>query len=316
MKTMIKSAAVAVAMMGLGVAQAAAEYPERQVTMIVPFSAGGGSDRVARTVDRFWQEQTGASFNFQYQPGAAGAVGTAEISRANPDGYTVGIVNLPNMVVQPVAGTGTFALDGFDYIGRVNADPIVLMVPENSPYQTIEELLAAAKEAPGTMTLAITGTMGAAHLAALQMMEGAGVEVTLVPTQGGSNTVARIAGGHVTAGLIGLGLYTSQENGRALAVTAAKRSDFTPDVPTFTEKDIPIDLSTARIIVAPKGLPDDVLAYLRTNLQSVTESEGFIAASADQGQGAIWQDGAALEAAVMAMEQSTTTLLRKYELID
>ncbi|WP_323766303.1 tripartite tricarboxylate transporter substrate binding protein [Marinovum sp.] len=316
MKTMIKSGVLAVAMLGLGVAQAAAEYPERQVTMIVPFGAGGGSDRVARTVDRFWQEQTGESFNFKYQPGAAGAVGTAEISRAKPDGYTVGIVNLPNMVVQPVAGTGTFALDSFDYIGRVNADPIVLMVPETSPYQTLEAFLAAAKDAPGTMTLAITGTMGAAHLAALQMMDGAGVEVTLVPTQGGSNTVARIAGGHVTAGLIGLGLFTSQENGRALAVTAAERSDFTPDVPTFSEKGIPIDLSTARIIVAPEGLPDDVLTHLRETLQSVTESEGFVAASADQGQGAIWQDGAALEQAVMAMEQSTTELLRKYELID
>jgi len=316
---MIRTVSLAVAaavVAGLSASPAAADFPERQITMIVPFGAGGGSDRVARTVDRFWQEQTGESFNFQYQPGAAGAVGTDAIARAQSDGYTIGIVNLPNMVVQPVSGSATFSLDGFDYLGRVNSDPIVLMVPESSRYETLEDFIAAAQEAPGTMTLAITGTLGAAHLAALQMMEGAGIEVTLVPTQGGANTVARIAGGHVSAGLIGLGLFTNQESGRALAVTSAERSDFAPDVPTFTEKDVPIDLATARIIVAPDGLPDDALAYLRSTLESVTLSEGFAAASAEQGQGAIWQSGDELEAAVLAMEEDISALLRKYELID
>lgn len=315
MKNLIKSAALIAAMVMPGFAQAD-DFPDSQITMIVPFGAGGGSDRVARTVDQFWLEVTGESFNFQYQPGAAGAVGTDAISRADADGYTIGIVNLPNMVVQPVSGSATFSLDDFDYIGRVNSDPIVLMVPESSPYQTLEDFVAAATEAPGTLTLAITGTLGAAHLAALQMMDGAGIEVTLVPTQGGANTVARIGGGHVSAGLIGLGLFTNQENGRALAVTSDERSSFVPDVPTFTEMGIPVVLATARIIVAPDGLPDDALSYLRTTLQSVTESDGFITASAAQGQGAIWQDGAALEAAVMAMQESTTDLLRSYELID
>lgn len=315
MKKLIQSAAFAATLIVPGIALSA-DFPDSQITMIVPFGAGGGSDRVARAVDQFWLEETDASFNFQYQPGAAGAVGSDAIARADADGYTVGIVNLPNLVVQPVSGSATFSLDDFAYIGRVNSDPIVLMVPDSSPYQTLDDLVAAATEAPGTMTLAITGTLGSGQLAALAMMEGAGIEMTLVPTQGGANTVARIGGGHVTAGLIGLGLFTNQENGRALAVTSQERSSFAPDVPTFTEMGVPVTMATARIIVAPAGLPDDALAYLRTTLQSVTESEGFINASAAQGQGAIWQDGAALEASVMAMEQSITDLLRKYELIE
>lgn len=315
MKKLIWSAAFAAALVGSWGAQAA-EFPDSQITMIVPFGAGGGSDRVARTVDRFWQEQTGESFNFQYQPGASGAVGTDAIARADADGYTIGIVNLPNMVVQPVSGAATFSLDGFDFIGRVNSDPVVLMVPESSSYQTLEDFIAAAKEAPGTLTLAITGTLGAGHLAALEMMEGAEIEVTLVPTQGGANTVARISGGHVSAGLIGLGLFTNQESGRSLAVTSEERSSFAPDVPTFTEMGVPVSLATARIIVAPAGLPEDALAYLRTTLQSVTESDGFIAASAEQGQGAIWQRGDALETSVMEMEESISILLRRYELIE
>ena len=238
MKNLTKLAAIAALVLGFGASQAAAEFPDRQITMIVPFGAGGGSDRVARTVDQFWQEKTGESFNFQYQPGASGAVGTAAIARAEADGYTVGIVNMPNLVVQPISGSATFALDDFDYIGGVNYDPMVLMVPEQSPFNSLEEFIAAAKEAPGTFTVAITGSLSVGHIGALELMEGAGIDVTLVPTQGGANTVARVAGGHVTAGIIGLGLFTTQESGRALGITSKERSEFAPDIPTFAEKGI------------------------------------------------------------------------------
>jgi tripartite-type tricarboxylate transporter receptor subunit TctC len=316
MTRQIACAALAAAFCVFGGPQATAQSSGGQITMIVPFDAGGGSDRVARTVDQFWQEQTGTGFNFRYQPGAAGAVGTASVASAAPDGTTLGIINLPNLVIQPLAGSGAFSLDDFDFIGRVNTDPIVLMVPDSSPYQTVEEFVEFAKGAPGTMTLAFTGALGAGHIAALQMMDGLGIEVTLVPTQGGANTIARIAGGHVTGGLIGLGLYLTQENGRALAVTSEERLDIAPDLPTFAEMGAPIEISTARIVVAPDGLPEDVLASLRSTLADVVTSEQFVAASAEQGQLAIWQDGAALEESVHAMEESVAAALRKFELID
>jgi len=316
MSRLIKTIGVAAALIGASVVQAAAEFPEQQITMIVPFGAGGGSDRVARTIDRFWQEETGQSFNFQYQPGASGAVGTDAIARAEPDGYTVGIVNLPNMIVQPVSGSASFALDDFDYIGRVNSDPMVLMVPDGSPYNTLEEFIAAAKEMPNTLTIAITGTFGAGQLAALQMMDAADIEATLVPTQGGANTAARIAGGHVSAGIIGLGLFTNQETGRALAVSSAERSDFAPDVPTFDEQGVTMDMALARVIVAPDGLPEEALTYLRDTLQEVTESQGFIEASREQSLGAVWQDGDALEDAVMSGQEQAARLLRQYGLIE
>jgi tripartite-type tricarboxylate transporter receptor subunit TctC len=312
----IKAVGIATALAAASAIPAAAEYPDQQITMIVPFGAGGGSDRVARTVDRFWQEETGQGFNFQYQPGAAGAVGTDAIARAEPDGYTTGIVNLPNMILQPISGSGAFALEDFDYIGRVNVDPIVLMVPESSPYATLDEFVAAATEMPGTLTLAITGTFGAAHIAALQLMEEADINVTLVPTQGGANTAARIAGGHVSAGLIGLGLFTNQEKGRALAVSSEDRSDFAPDVPTFAEQGVNLDTAVARIVVAPDGLPEAALSYLRGTLQKVTESQGFVDASREQSLGAVWQDGDALEEAVKASQEQSARLLREHGLID
>lgn len=309
MKNRTKFAAIAALVFGFGASQAVAEFPERQITMIVPFGAGGGSDRVARTVDQFWQEKTGESFNFQYQPGASGAVGTAAIARAEADGYTVGIVNMPNLVVQPISGSATFALDDFDYIGGVNYDPMVLMVPEQSPFNSLEEFIAAAKEAPGTFTVAITGSLSVGHIGALEMMEGAGIDVTLVPTQGGANTVARVAGGHVTAGIIGLGLFTTQESGRALGITSKERSEFAPDIPTFAEKGIPLDAAVQRVVLAPAGLPEEAKAYLRDNLQAVAESSGFIEASAEQGLGAEWQSGDDLRETVFSMQDSITQLL-------
>lgn len=316
MTNFMRTIGVAAALLGASIVPAAAEFPEKQITMIVPFGAGGGSDRVARTVDRFWQEASGQGFNFQYQPGAGGAVGTDAIARSDSSGYTIGIVNLPNMILQPLSGRATFSLDDFEFIGRVNSDPIVLMIPESSPYKTLDEFVTAAKEKPKVLTIAITGTFGAAQIAALQLMAGAKIEVTLVPTQGGANTAARIAGGHVSAGLIGLGLFTKQSTGRALAVSSAERSDFAPDLPTFNEQGVAMDMAVSRIIVAPDGLPKEALGYLRSTLQSVTEGQGFIDASRKQSLGAVWQDGAALEAEVTASQEQAEQLLRENGLIE
>lgn len=309
-------AAVAAVILGLGAVPAAAQFPEGRITMIVPFDAGGGSDRVARAVDQVWQEEGGQSFNFVYQPGAGGAVGTAAVAGAAADGYTIGIINMPNLVMQPLAGAGTFAITDFDYIGQVNFDPIVLMVPDASPFQTLEEFVDHARGAPGTMTLAFTGALGPGHIAALQLMDEFDIEVTLVPTQGGANTVARIAGGHVSGGLIGAGLFSTQPSGRALGVTSRDRLDSIPDVPTFVEAGGQVDAAVSRVVVAPAGLPDDALTFLRDKLGTVVNSPSFVQASADQGLIALWQDGAELEADVMAMEGSIAQLLRDFGLID
>lgn len=312
---LLRSLGVACLLVLMGSTNALAEYPERQITLIVPFGAGGGSDRVARTVDKFWTEQTGQSMSFQYKPGASGAIGTDAIARAPNDGYTIGIVNMPTMIIQPVSGAASFQLTDFDFIGKVNSDPLVLMVSDDSPYQTLEDFITAARENPNTLTLAITGTLSSAHIVALKLTEDAAIDLTLVPTQGGANTVARTAGGHVSAGLIGLGLFTRQENGRALAISGPNRSEFAPDLPTFTEQGINIDLTASRVFVAPRGLPAEALEYLRTNLAKTAQSEAFQAAFRTIGQGPVWQSGAELEQEALAQESEINALLKKYQLI-
>lgn len=294
---------------------ASAEFPEGQIDIIVPFGAGGGSDRVARTVDKHWQEATGEGFNFIYQPGAAGAVGTTALSRATADGQTIAIVNMPNLVIQPVSGAATFSLEDFTYIGQVNSDPIALVVPTDSKYQSLDDLLADAKENPGVLTLAITGALGTAHIAALDIMKSAEAQLTLVPTQGGANTVARVAGGHVTAGIIGLGLQTQQENLRALAVSGDERSEFTPDVPTFLEAGVETNMQTTRVILAPAGIPDEARDWLRETLSGVVQSDAFIEESRQSALAAVWIPGDELEAQVMAKRAVIEELLRENDLL-
>jgi len=294
---------------------ASAEFPEGQIDIVVPFGAGGGSDRVARMVDKHWQEATGEGFNFIYQPGAAGAVGTTALSRANADGQTIGIVNMPNLVIQPVSGAATFDLDDFTYIGQVNSDPIALVVPNSSKYQSLDDLVADARGNPGVLTLAITGALGTAHIAALDIMKSADAQLTLVPTQGGANTVARVAGGHVTAGIIGLGLQSQQENLRALAVSGDERSEFTPDVPTFIEAGIDTNMQTTRVILAPAGIPDEARDWLRETLAGVVQNDAFVEESRQNALAAVWIAGDVLQQQVTAQRSVIEGLLRENDLL-
>lgn len=311
-QSLTRKVAIGVAAAVISATTAFAEYPERQIDLIVPFGAGGGSDRVARIVDGGWSGETGTGWNFQYKPGAGGAIGSNAIATARNDGYTVGIVNLPNLAIQPISGAATFALDDFTYLGRVNVDPIALVVPSNSPYTTLEEFAAAAKENPKVLTLAITGTLGTAHIAALEIMRGSEIEVTLVPTQGGANTVARVAGGHVSAGIIGAGLASRQETLRTLAISGGKRSEAMPDVQSFSEAGYNVNSVTSRIFVGPKGMPDEAVSFLRENLGAVAQNDDIRAEFLKSGQIPVWQSGADLEAEVLTMDDEIRALLVEF----
>lgn len=307
-----KKIAIGLAATLVSATAAIAEYPERQIDLIVPFGAGGGSDRVARIVDGGWTSETGTGWNFQYKPGAGGAVGSDAIARARNDGYTVGIVNLPNLAIQPISGAASFKLEDFTYLGRVNVDPIAIVVPNDSPYQTLADFTAAAKENPKVLTLAITGTLGTAHIAALEIMRGSETEVTLVPTQGGANTVARVAGGHVSAGIIGAGLASRQETLRTLAISGGKRSEAMPDVPSFSESGYNVNSLTSRIFVGPKDMPEEAVSFLRQKLGAVAQNADIQAEFLKSGQIPVWQSGADLEAEVLAMGDEIRALLVEF----
>jgi len=255
---------LAVALVAL-VGVAFAQFPDRDITYVIAFNAGGESDITARLQQPYLEELLGVNVNIVNRPGGGGAVAWSEIQRSTkPDGYTVVGVNLPHIATQPMERTDTgFETDDFELIMWFQFTPNALLVRKESPFQTLDELIAYAKENPGSVTLGGSGSNTANHIAVLQLEQLAGIDLTYVPFTGTGPTVPALLGGHVTA----LMSYSpmavlQQDQVRTLAIASAERVSFLPDAPTFVEQGIDIVSGAHRGVAAPPGTPEDVVAAL------------------------------------------------------
>lgn len=250
-----------IALLGVAFAQ----FPERDITYVIPFNAGGESDITARLQQPHLEDILGVNVTIVNRPGGGGAVAWSENQRStDPDGYTIIGVNLPHITTQPMLRTDTgFETDNFEIITWFQFTPNALLVRENSPFQTLDELIAYAKENPGSVTLGGSGSNTANHIAVLQLEQLADIDLTYVPFTGTGPTVPALLGGHVTA----LMSYSpmavlQQDQVRTLAIASADRVSFLPDAPTFVEQGIDIVSGAQRGVAAPPGTPEDVVAAL------------------------------------------------------
>src|SRR3712207_2147599 len=165
----------------------AAEWqPDRPVTMIVAFAAGGGTDTAARTLARFMEKDLGQSVVVVNRPGAGGEIGWSELARARPDGYTIGFTNTPNIVTVPIERQARFRLEDFSPIANIVDDPGGIWVLADSPWRSLNELLEAARRAPGTLGYGTTGVGSDDHLAMLALERQTGAKFLHVPFAGSS----------------------------------------------------------------------------------------------------------------------------------
>ena len=281
MKTPLTALALA-----LSATVAFADYPEKPVEVIVGYSAGGGTDVMARTVAQFLEQELGdgASVVVKNMPGAGGQIGFTEVSEAAPDGYTLGTFNLPAALALAKDRAADYDVDSFTYLANFVEDPNTITVAAGSPFQTLGELLDAAKADPGAITLGLSSLGGNDHFAANMMQDASGAEFTLVPFKGASNARTAIMGGHVAAGTMTLGQTSNfPDELRVLAVLAEERSPFRPDVPTAKELGFDVRMSSLRGIVAPAGMDEATAERLRDALSAVNENPDFQAMMAEQG---------------------------------
>ena len=281
MKTPLTALALA-----LSATAAFADYPEKPVEVIVGYSAGGGTDVMARTVAQFLEQELGdgASVVVKNMPGAGGQIGFTEVSEAAPDGYTLGTFNLPAALALAKDRAADYDVDSFTYLANFVEDPNTITVAAGSPFQTLGELLDAAKADPGAITLGLSSLGGNDHFAANMMQDASGAEFTLVPFKGASNARTAIMGGHVAAGTMTLGQTSNfPDELRVLAVLAEERSPFRPDVPTAKELGFDVRMSSLRGIVAPAGMDEATAERLRDALSAVNENPDFQAMMAEQG---------------------------------
>ena len=260
MKRMLMTATLAV----LAVGASAQTWPDKSVTLVVPFPPGGSTDQVARAVGPYLTDKLKQSFLVDNKAGATGTIGATFVKRAAPDGTTFLVTSLGPLVIVPhlIKGLQFDALKDFDHITVAVQSPNVLVVPANSPHKSLADVVAWQKANPGKMTFASAGNGSSDHLTAELFWQETHTKGIHVPYKGGAPAHTDLMGGQVDASFQNVNSVLQYIKGgkmRPLAVTSTKRSPVLPDVPTMSEAGVPnVEVTSWQAIVAPKGLPPAV----------------------------------------------------------
>lgn len=272
-------AALAVSIMGFA-GIAAAEYPERPILLMVSYGAGGATDFQARivTIPAGNEDMLGMPIAIINKPGAGGRVGWNWFtSEAEADGYTLGAYNIPHFIAQSVKGGVQYSKDSFEPIANWGADPAVFVVGKDSPFNSMADVVAFAKENPGKLTFSGAGLFVGHHIAALQIEKAAGVKMAYIPNKkGGAGAMKAVIAGDVMGGVNNLSdAFRAREAGniKILGVADLERNEFLPDVPTMMEQGLDVDNSSVnfRGIMAPKGTPQEVIDKLAAVVPTMFE---------------------------------------------
>ncbi len=260
----------------------AQDYPNRPITMIVPWGAGGGTDILIRALSPAMEQAIGQPINVVNRTGGSGLVGHTAMAQSAPDGYTIGTINvdLSQLVCQ---GLTDLSADKFTQIALLNVEHSAVIVNAKSEFDTLAEAIEAIKSnPPGTFTASGSGTGSIYHLAWVGLMAAAGIEtdrVTWVPSQGGGPSLQDVSSGAVdfiTPPLSDSKALLDAGTIKSLGTMSPERNPVFPDVPTIKEA-IGVDwsLATWRMIGAPKGLPDEAKGKLLDAVKVAYEGDTF-----------------------------------------
>jgi len=247
---------------------AQSNYPSKPINFIVPYGAGGGADSRSRQIALKMSVILKQPIIVDNKPGAGGNIGTEFIARAAPDGYTIGMGNFAPMAVNKTL-FGNLRYDpetDITPIVLIEKGPLVLVVNPSSPYKTVQDIVAAAKAKPGTLTFSSGGIGGSHHLSAELFEQNAGIEMIHVPYKSGSAGLTDLMAGNVT--MMFDQMYSAMpsikaDKIRAIAITSKKRSPLLPNIPSFSEIGYPkVEVLNWQGLIAPKGTPKSIIDKL------------------------------------------------------
>jgi tripartite-type tricarboxylate transporter receptor subunit TctC len=239
-------------------------FPDKPITLVVPFPPGGSTDLIARTLSSKMPEKLGGgTVIVDNKAGATGTIGAGQVARAAPDGYTLLVSSLGPFVIAPHLLKAPYdALKDFDPLTVAVQAPNVLVVPAVSPHKSLADVIAYTKANPGKMTFASSGSGSSDHLTAELFWQQTGTTGIHVPYKGGGPVMSDLLGNQVESSFMNINTAMPQIKGgklRALAITSAKRSPLLPAVPTLEESGIKeANVYSWQAIAAPRGLPADV----------------------------------------------------------
>jgi tripartite-type tricarboxylate transporter receptor subunit TctC len=273
---MYRTFQVIAALCAAALAASAQDYPSRQIDFVVPFVAGGTTDTIARALGQRLSDKFGQPVIVNNRPGAGGAIGTATVAKANPDGHTllvhtIGFATAPSMQKQSYDPIQDFAP-----ITQIASLPLMLVVHPSVPAQNVAQLVALAKEKPGQLDFASAGAGTSPHLAAEMFKQMAGVNLVHIPFKGNAEVMNAMLGGHVKVyfSLVPASLQQVKAGGvRALAVTTERRIAALPDVPTLAELGFTgYEINSWQGLFAPAGTPKNIVTRLNEETVAILKS--------------------------------------------
>jgi tripartite-type tricarboxylate transporter receptor subunit TctC len=283
---------------------AQAEFPERPITLVLPMGAGGSHDLHARGITSIIGDILGQPMVVKLVPGGAGMKGTKEAADADPDGYTLIFThNGFDQIVPQTRDAGFDPLTSFVSVARINQAEPILCAPSDEPYDTLEEFVAYAKEHPGEVNFGHSGNWGALHIPTLQLINATGIEVNLIPHQGGGPALQALIAGEDDIGYqFATGVRAHVQSGamKCFAVAGDQRlegdEDFA-DLPSMDDLGYSnVSFTMERIFMAPAGVPEDRLEKLRGAFVELTENKSFQRFINSIGEKVVFQSGADYEA--------------------
>lgn len=273
----------------LAISATAQDYPSGNITFIVPFSPGGGTDLASRILAERLASENGWTFVIDNRPGAGGNIGIAQVASSSPDGLTLGMGQTSNLAINPSL-YGDLPYDpetDFTPIAIINAQPTVIAVHPDSPFETLDDLVAAAQADPEAVSMATPGSGTVAHLTLEYFGTVADADFLHIPYPGATQAMTDAIGGHVdfaTGSLPSALSHLRAGTLRPLAVTSAERNEAIPDVPTVSELGYEDFVAGDwKAVVGPAGMDPEIVATLNEAINQALQDEDLLEAFAADG---------------------------------
>ena len=316
MKSLFLSSLLALGL--LTVPAQAAEYPAKPITLMTAFNAGGGSDVSHRLLEKFAKGVFDQPIVVTYKAGAGGEIGWTWLVGAKADGYTIGGVDLPHIVLQPMLrpeGQPGYKTEQLSPLCGLVYDADVVMVPEDGPYKTFKDLIEYAKANPGKVKVATVGKLTGDHLFLMQIEKLTGAKFTQVPYSGSGKAIPALLSGEVDAYFGSGSSFLRMEKTRGLAIGSKERYELCPDVPTFIEQGYAIESGKYRGLATPQNIPAEARQYFETKFAELCANPEYQKAVKSSGLMPQFQTGKAFGEIIRTEGEQAKKILEAYGLL-
>ncbi len=298
----------------VGASVAAADFPTRDIRLIVPWPAGGGADAISRKISNIAEQDLPKSIYVENIAGAVTATGLIQMTNARPDGHTVGVMTYDSIITLPrgqmVPG---YSLDKMELIARITSEADAIVVSKHTGIETFEELVQRAKDNPGTVRLGVAPKGSGPYLSAMQLEKLLGVDFNVITYAGSSSAEAEaLLSGELDAAISSLGDFSGIiESGDAKGVielSSVQNKTYT-DVPTIKSKGYDLQTGSFIVLAAPSGTPEDAIDTLETSFKAAYDTDEFQSWLAQVGVTADWLGSDDVDAWVTELQDKTFALM-------